>query len=83
MKLLGPVLSVADIWPADRPLPTAEQMEQAEGRMRKEAAENYAAGYQGDWGFTLSLTMFTYHRALWWHLFFPNEKLTIDWKPTA
>lgn len=66
------------IWPEHKPLPTLEQWYAAERKMREEANARYEKGYQGDWGFTLSLTVSTYNRALWWHLFYPDEKLTLE-----
>lgn len=67
MKRLGPW--AMNNWPPGTPLPSKEDIDEAERRMHEEANTSYANGYQGDWGFGLSFTMATYARFTWWHLF--------------
>lgn len=63
-----------DQWPADRPRPTDEEFAAAKEQHRAARLPDDLS----DGALDLSYMMATYSRWVWWHYFFPEERLPPD-----
>lgn len=72
----GPIADrIFDQWPSDVPRPTEEEFLAAEARWNEQTIKAYQGGYSGDFGYNFCFTLRSYSRWMWWHFFFPEQRM--------